>query len=182
MISHVTDIYSSNHFSGQTLTLPVPGKWKTKTKKTDKNQTSQAVTETRTSSLPDKILHQCSHGDCYSTVTRWLPDGCESPHTIIYTLIYKIYNNISFHWHTFIQPYIWPNFDSANAREVKTKTKPRPKTKTKTDKSQIGQAVIEARTSSLPNKKWCQFSRGGGDPTVTRRVWTTSHNQIYPQW
>jgi hypothetical protein len=50
-------------------------------------------------------------------ITRWLPNGCptvarqlhdscEPHHPIRYILNYKIYNNISFHWHTFIKRHI----------------------------------------------------------------------------
>jgi hypothetical protein len=37
--------------------------------------------------------------DAYSPLTRRLPDGCQPPHTTTYTINY---NNISFHWLTFI--------------------------------------------------------------------------------
>jgi hypothetical protein len=47
--------------------------------------------------------------DRYTTASRPLPTGCEPPQTTRYTLNYKFYNNISFHWHTFIKPYFWLN-------------------------------------------------------------------------
>jgi hypothetical protein len=87
------------------------------------------------------------------TVIRRLPNGCEQPHPTTYNLNY---NNISFHWDIFIKPYVWPNSNCARGREMKTKTK----------KSETGQAAIEPRTPSIPDKIWCQFSHGDDGPRI----------------
>jgi hypothetical protein len=73
--SPFTQMHSSNHTFGPTLTLavPVPGKWdKTKTK--EKNKTGEAAIEPRTSNLPHNTLRQFWDRDSHLTVARWLLD------------------------------------------------------------------------------------------------------------
>jgi hypothetical protein len=170
IISPFTQIHLSNHIFGSTITLPVLGKWKPKT--TIKKQTTgQAVIEHRTSSLPDKIWHQFSHGEGYPIVVNRLTwSDISSIITFIIFIIISLFSQVHSSHHIFGPTLTLPGKWKQNPKH---KTNKQERTKTKQQArpwSNIGHPAYPTR-----------YDINFYIVMVTRWLCTTSPDLIYPQ-
>jgi hydroxymethylpyrimidine pyrophosphatase-like HAD family hydrolase len=116
------------------------------------------VIEPQTSSLPDKISRQFSHGDGYSTVIRQLSHGYPTVLNYLTRLHISSIVIISLfaYIHSFIQPYLCTNSSCAHAHEVTKQTKHKTQklnNKTKTKRLRTQNRPAGDRTSGIESTR-----------------------------